>query len=84
MPRGLYSQSYGRNSPRPYPEPSYPEEPYPDRSLGYSETYSAPVAPVAPGPGPGPGPSYPIVSRSTPCLLGYTFGADGTCVGKFA
>lgn len=35
------------------------------------------------GTGPGPGPSYPIVSRSTPCLLGYTLGVDGTCVGKF-
>uniref|UniRef100_A0A8C1J4W2 Fibulin-5-like n=1 Tax=Cyprinus carpio TaxID=7962 RepID=A0A8C1J4W2_CYPCA len=29
---------------------------------------------------PRPGPSYPIVSRSTPCILGYTLGADGTCV----
>lgn len=84
IPRGLYSQSYARNSPRSYPESSYPEESYPDRSLGYSEPFIPGGPPVGAGPGPGPGPSYPIVSRSTPCLLGYTLGIDGTCVGKFA
>ncbi|XP_056108991.1 fibulin-5 [Rhinichthys klamathensis goyatoka] len=80
IPRGLYSQSYARSSPRSYPDPSYPEESYPDRSLGYPEPFIPNGPPVGAGPGPGPGPSYPIVSRSTPCLLGYTPGDDGACV----
>lgn len=74
IPRGLYSQPYARNSPQ-----SYPEETYPDASLGYPETFVPNPPPV----GPGPGPSYPIVSRSAPCFLGYTAGDDGTCVGEF-
>ncbi|XP_017573716.1 fibulin-5 [Pygocentrus nattereri] len=52
-----------------YSQPAYPEPSFPDTS------------PLGPGPEPGPGPSYPIVSRpSTPCVLGYTLGEDGTCV----
>lgn len=77
IPRGIYSQPFPRNTPRSFSEQSYPEETYPDRSLGYPETFVPNPPPV------GPGPSYPIVSRSAPCFIGYTAGADGTCVGEF-
>lgn len=72
LPRSLYTQSYAR------PEaPAYPEPVYPDTSVGLSEPQFAqpPPGPVAP--------SYPIVSRTAPCVLGYTLGEDGTCVGEF-
>ncbi|XP_030627795.1 fibulin-5 [Chanos chanos] len=70
LPRGLYSQpTYPRSN-----SPSYAEQSYPDSSVGFSEPYAPPPPqrPVAP--------SYPIVSRSVPCVLGYTLGEDGTCV----
>lgn len=73
IPRSLYTQSYARPD-----VPAYPETPaYPDTSVGFSEPQFAP-------PPPGPvAPSYPIVSRTAPCVLGYTLGEDGTCVGEF-
>lgn len=76
LPQGLYSQSYAR------PEsPSYTEALYPDTSVDFPEFPAPP--PVLPGTGSGPGPSYPIVGRpSAPCILGYTLGEDGSCVGK--
>ncbi|XP_028853002.1 fibulin-5 isoform X2 [Denticeps clupeoides] len=70
IPRSLYSQSYARPNSPPYPEPVYP---VPDTSVGFAEQFrQEPAGPVAP--------SYPIVSRSAPCLLGYALGEDGTCV----
>lgn len=68
IPRGLYSQSY----PRP-DTPALPEPAYPDTSAGFPPDTFRP-------PPPGPvEPSYPIVSRTAPCILGYTVGEDGVC-----
>uniref|UniRef100_A0A8B9H8Q2 Fibulin 5 n=1 Tax=Astyanax mexicanus TaxID=7994 RepID=A0A8B9H8Q2_ASTMX len=49
------------------------------RSL-YSQPYFPLSPPLGPRTGPGPGPSYPVMRSSTPCLLGYTLGEDGTCI----
>uniref|UniRef100_A0A6Q2YZC4 Developmental arteries and neural crest EGF-like protein n=1 Tax=Esox lucius TaxID=8010 RepID=A0A6Q2YZC4_ESOLU len=51
------------------------EPAYSDTSRGYPEAEPYPLPPP-----PGPvAPSYPIVSRSAPCILGYTLSEDGTC-----
>lgn len=79
IPQSLYSQPYARAE-----SPSYTDPLYPDTSLGFPEQFPPPISPAV-GSGPGPGPSYPIVGRSSaPCLLGYTLGEDGSCVGKSA
>lgn len=80
IPQSLYSQPYARAE-----SPSYTDPLYPDTSLGFPEQFPPPPISPAVGSGPGPGPSYPIVGRSSaPCLLGYTLGEDGSCVGKSA
>ena len=73
IPRDLYNQPYARPD-----TPALPEPAYPDTSAGFPPDTFRP-------PPPGPvEPSYPIVSRSAPCILGYTLGEDGTCNGECA
>ncbi|XP_036811254.1 fibulin-5 isoform X1 [Oncorhynchus mykiss] len=77
IPRGLYNQpTYPRGGEGGGGGAGRSQATYPDTSLGFPEPDSYPLQPP---PGPPVAPSYPVVSRSAPCLLGYTLAEDGTC-----
>ncbi|XP_051251919.1 fibulin-5 isoform X2 [Dicentrarchus labrax] len=66
IPRTLYSQPYRPET------PVLPEPGYPDRSVGFSETF-------LPDPPRSVEPSYPRVRTTAQCILGYTLAEDGSC-----